>query len=690
MAAAAGVACAQPVVLLADALAGAAEALAAFDEPPGGLVFCADAHASLLDAYVVHMLAAHLAARGLRTGRFAAALPPPAGRVPAPLPEPVLKALRNASVTTFVHAAPVEGAPRYLAAAVYEVGTGGLKGSLRVPFRLSEETAELLTRERQRMSAADADWLELFEATFGPAEPDASSERSPVHVAEAEFLMQAGLWDAAAARFLRLAPAGPNGCFMRGVFASHLAGRRDEAIRLTEGARRSHPESGPLCVLLGWLNLRNGRRDDAVLWFEQARLSDMTREGLYRYAEGLMALERGSDEAAARLEAAAARLPDAAFVQLQLARYHGNHSRLQEAIAYYRRALRVGNPKAETWAEFALTLRAAGDRDGALAALRQAFAVSSGNVVINRQLAAALKLKGRHDDALEVLRRAAEAHPHEPAVLASYGDGALEMWRVEAAQQAFEDAVALRAELPYATVRLAAVLALQQQHQRARDMLQDLLARRPEYPPARIELGRLLGRIDQFDQAVAVLEAATVDPACEVDARLALAEVHVAAGRADQAVESAQIATSARPNATTYSALSRAFLAAGEVAKAESAALSALQDDTHSDVAHLALARALRARGQTDQAIAEAERALEVNPFCVDALELEGHLWQDSADTRKCVELWRRTLALNPWNADLHLNLAFALGRRLGDWEAAREHLVRYAELEDMRTRDSR
>ena len=679
------------VASLIEALHGAAAAaMEAFPRRPEAVMLLDAPDAPLLDAYATRVLAGCLTAHGVETALFAAHVRT-AGSRPGPLPAPIVRALHNRSATVLIRVAVAgAAAARQVGVDVYDAATGRVAHSLRVAVQLSEEQADLSSRRRQELDAADADWLRLLEAAFGPGAPAPEPPRDPVAIAEALFFLEAGLWDVAADRFLDLAPAGPNACFMRGVFALHMAGRPDDAIARAEAARRDHPESGPVCALLAWLNLRRGRQDNAVLLLEQARLSDMTREGLYHYAEALMALESGNEEAAqSRLTRAAALLPACPFVHVHLARFHRNRGRLAEAVACYRLALGAGDGRPETWAELAMALRALGRDEEALRALREAFAITSGSIAINRQLAAILRLQGRHEDALDVLRRAAQTHPHDPGVLAAYGDAALQMWRTEDARRAFEDAAALNSRFPYASVQLTNTLAARREHAQARTILEALLAEQPEYAPARIALGRLLGRMDRFEEAVRVLEASTVQPDHEADARLALAEVHMAAGRASDAVASAQIAASSRPDARSFATLSRAFLAAGEPARAETAARTGLEHDARSDAALLALASALDTRNHREEAVREAERALAANPYSVEALETAGRLALDGDDAERCVEFWQKALELNPWNAELHLQLGLVLGRRLDRWEAARDHLVRYAELGQQHAQES-
>jgi tetratricopeptide (TPR) repeat protein len=446
---------------------------------------------------------------------------------------------------------------------------------------------------------------------------------------------------------------------------------------------KRYPDSGPLYALNAWLLLRQKRPDDGLMMLEQARLCDMAHTGLYRYGRGLMAAEQGDRQSAAReLAQACDLLPDKLFVQLETARFYGGKTQLDKAIEYYRRATRTSDCSADTWAEMAVALEVAGDADGALAALYRAFQLRNDSLSITRQLAAMLKRKGRHEDALGVLKRAAEANPCKPGLLAAYGDGAAEMWRIGEAQKAFRQSLQADSQFTYGQVRLAAMLRLQRQYAQAESLLKQVLAQQPDYVPALLELARTWQDLGRTEEALSALQQSIErDPA----ARLFAARLWFEAGDGAEAIRQAQIAVSSRPDAETYVTLSGIFLSSGDTGKAEAAALGAAEKDSFSSAAHLALARAMAAGGKDEPARTETARALELDPYSVEALRFAGNLRAASGDFAGCAELWQRAIDLNPWHAELHWQLARLLSQQLDDSLRAQEHERRYAELEQMR-----
>jgi len=671
------------IAALADDVAGLGDADAVYALEPSE-------QASLLDGYVAHMLAAQLQGRGLTVRRFADPLCSPGAQAPETLPRPFLQELRVTGAALFVHAsATVKQGERLLTGAVYDAGTGRRTEIGAKAFLLPQELQLLVSGERARLTQKDNNWLEVLDAVFPDASgPAADSLGSP---SAAEYLFEAGLWPAAGRALLQAAGNAPNRLFMRSVVALQLGGEGVQAASLVRSAVKKHPDNGPLWTLRGWLSLRQGHPEDAVIWLEQARLCDLAREGLYRYAAGLLAAEEKRDEAARQeFVRAAELLPGELFTQLRAARFYRDRAELSQAVEYYKRATNTAKPTPQTWAELAVALEADGKVDEAIAALRQAFRLETGDLAITRQLAALLKRKGQHEEALDVLRRAADANPRNAGLLAAYGDAAFTMWRVEAAQKAYEESAATSGEVAYAKMRLAALFAATGRCKEARDLLTDLLASRPNYVPARIQLGRLLGQLGRAGEAESLLTEATTSAEYEVGARLALAELYLATKQPHKAVTCAQIAASSRPDGQTYAALAEAFLAAGDIPKADSAVATALEQEPLLPRAHLSAALVLQAKGQTQPALEEASRSIEIDPYSVDALELAGSLYQSAGDFRKCAEFWKRALALDPWHAELHRRLGDVLGPQFGDWAAARDHLTEYVNLEKARTEAAR
>ncbi|MCK4283065.1 MAG: bacterial transcriptional activator domain-containing protein, partial [Candidatus Brocadiae bacterium] len=96
------------------------------------------------------------------------------------------------------------------------------------------------------------------------------------------------------------------------------------------------------------------------------------------------------------------------------------------------------------------------------------------------------------------------------------------------------------------------------------------------------------------------------------------------------------------------------------------------------------------AQGRPEEAREEAARALDLCPYSVAAIEFSANLCQAAGEFAKCAQLRQTALALNPWHAELHRQLADVLYEELGDSAGALEHYRRYVELEQMRKEAAR
>ncbi len=643
-----------------------------------------------LDAYAAHMLAALLELHNGPAELLAEGAPPTSEPFGSQMSSCLLRRLRMLAATVFVRlGATMDQGERQLTVACYDVASGALLARTHMPFHLPSDLEALVTGQGEPLAESDARWLRLLEEAFAsadaaPAEPDAMLQ------AEASYLMGAGLWRPAAQAYQKLAGGKLCRPLMKAVFCWQLAGEWELADSLLQSTLNRHFDSAPLYALGGWVALRQNRPSDALMMVEQAQLTDMTREGLWSFARALIAVEQGDGLAAeSAFRKAAALLPQKLFVLERVGLFYWNRAELQQALPYFQQAASHPQADVETLAQLAMVHEAAGQLQNALSVLRRAFGMRSNSPMVARQLASVLKRLGRHSESLDVLRRAKDANPCHPALLVAYGDGAVEMWEIEEAEQAFRQALAIAPDLPYATVRLARALHLQRQYQEAESLLTRLLAQQPEYQSARLALGRILGELGKREEAISILSAAARSSEHEVAARLAMADIYVRFRQADEAVRCAQIAVSRRPDATTYAALSAAFLSAQDADKAEETARMAISANARAPAGPIALARALRQTERLEEALEHAQRAVELAPYSVEAIELNGDVRRALGDYRQCAALWTRALDLNPWHAELHRKMAELLGMTLGESDAALRHYDRYFELEKLRANAS-
>ena len=183
------------------------------------------------------------------------------------------------------------------------------------------------------------------------------------------------------------------------------------------------------------------------------------------------------------------------------------------------------------------------------------------------------------------------------------------------------------------------------QHERALQHLLSAHVEKPDYPELSYYLGLCYTHLGRYDEALLYLEQV-------VSSELSFPHVY----------QSRMIL------GYIYSVTRRYRLAEFEFRKL-------LDDGFDSARTHAALGYVMHAQGNTDAAIAELERALELDPDNSTALNSLGYILADTRrDTRRAVDCCRRALRRNPNNPAYLDSLGWAY-YRLGRAEEAREVL---------------
>ena len=604
-----------------------------------------------------------------------------APELPDQLAEPLRTAFDGGGQVVLVAAEkPGDEVPGSLGAALYKLKSGEKVASAAREYTLSE-LQFLASTPNPGWKNLDRIWYKLLLKLFRKFNPAEFALEGHLELAEGYYFFRAGYFAKAAERLGGYADDSPNGLFLRLIMALHLSGQTEKADKLLQSALEVHADSGPLYALKVW-RVREKDMKDAVVLLGHARFSDVKNEGYYWCARGLIALEEDNDDRAERvLLKAAEALPDDSFIQMQVAEFYWDNAKLERAIKYYRKALDADPENAEAWYELAMAQDTTGQADKAIETLRRAFSLDPGRPHVSKRLSLLLERRGRYHAALEVLREAASANPLHVDILSTYGDCAAHQWRLDEAAEAYRNALKADPEFTYAKVRLAEIRSRQSKWKEAEKTLRGILEKNPEYVPAVVALGRLLTAQGHTQEAIELLTKGATNLDQEVSRRLALCEAYLQGGEASKAIRDAQIAVGARPGPQTYSMLARALIAAGELNKAEMAVDSALEAGSFSSEAHLARARVLRARDKIEEALKQCKKALELDPFSVDAMDLCGSLYKENTKPEKCADMWRQAIQLNRWAPELHWKMAELLRAELNQKDEAARHYKRHLEL---------
>ena len=681
---------------LEDVLQGVAADLVAAcsDDGEGRMLVLAGTDSSLLAGYVSAVLPRYLAGLEQPAARVLVGetgLSGEGGELPPRFHPEVLGDLGGADdrFAVLVDARLRDG-DGLLAAAVYSLRSGDKAGEVRVPFRLSEQMSLSLSAPAGELDHIQQDWFRLLGRIFRPGGVAQEGLGARLRLTEGLYFFERGLWADAALRLLEVAEPSPNSIFMQAVLALQLAGEGEKAAEVLQSVIKSHSGSGPLYALNVLLLLQQGSFEDAVILLDHARLLDLSREGFYRYARGLIAEQQGDEDTAKENYVEAAQMLQLEpFVQLKLAALYWGKYDLKNAVEFYRRAIEAGGGSTAVWSELGLALDVSGDTDGAIEAFRQALELDPRSARVAWHLSSLLKRRGRYEDALEVLQRVSCAEPIRPALLVSYGEAAAEMWRIAEAEQALQRALALAPDSVSAKVRLAELSLLRRHYEEARASLQELLVSNPEFQPARVAMAKLLVADGRVDDAVEMLSGAARGSRDEAPVRLALCMAHLQAGRYKEAEKQAQIALQAQKSVTAYSLLTMAFVASGELENARTAARSGLELSSRSALSHIALARVLEAEGRDEEALQRCREALDLNPYSYEALKFTGWLHRKMGQWSDCADVWQKALGLNQWDAELHWQLAEVLRKDLKRRGRALSHYEAHVQLGGMRAREA-
>lgn len=485
-----------------------------------------------------------------------------------------------------------------------------------------------------------------------------------------------------------LAPDNPD--MLRALAQSHLALADGSprslaaAIVALERVRRLTPWDLQTMIPLGQIYLQQGKPDHAAQVFAEA--ADYTPDSRIVFsmlADALRAAGR-DDEAAAALERLLALDPSALEARVSLARLHARLGDAARAVAVLRDAPEAVRAAAEINGELAWQLYRGEDFEGALAAAGESLVADPENRWLKLVHALALGGVGRTGEALEGISELRSDDP-ENLELVRAAAGLLERdGRPEDAARLYEDLLG---------------------------RLDGAEAEQPLVERARLLLAGVQARSDRPEEAVATLTPllASDDPELRRDATIAYADLLHQAGRTGEALavlrrgEAPELAVKeldlllAGGERGKARRLSRRLLesqppevlvlAAQAAQHREEHALAipllerALESTPDDRGARFLLGAALERSGRHQEAASNFEHLLEAEPDFAPALNYLGYMWAERGENlARALELVQRAVALEPGNGAYVDSLGWAL-YQLGDFDLAREHLERAADL---------
>jgi len=433
----------------------------------------------------------------------------------------------------------------------------------------------------------------------------------------------------------RLAPDDARWSYYLGV-SLERQGRLEEAAKAYEPVLAVRPNDPATLIRRGWIELQSGHPDQATPWFE--RLLDVQPDSpAALFGLGQVASAHQEWDEAVRLYRKALEIqPDASAIEYPLALALRQTGDLEGAKQHLKRrggrapafadplvsdldTLTVGpwNHLNRGWA-----LLAQGDMEGALTAFRAAVQAAPESQHTRKTLARNLVRAGELAEAEQIYRGSLELDPDDPQLHHELGRVLAATGRLDEGIRHLRKAIELTPDFDDAYASLAVALERAGRLDEAADAAAQLVRLHPEDSAAYLEAGRLrlLARIDPNRDPVPQLRSLLDEDPDDGMARLTLGSLLVSRGDLDAGLEAFRAILDLEGEGPLKA---RAHLLLAQHADSPDAALEHLRAATRaaSDLVatHLALAKALVARGDLDEAADAYRRAVSLEPSNPDA-----------------------------------------------------------------------
>jgi protein O-GlcNAc transferase len=404
------------------------------------------------------------------------------------------------------------------------------------------------------------------------------------------------------------------------------AGDLERAEETVRQLLRKEPHHARGWCLLGVIRQLRGRPDEALpLYQESARLNPQDPD-VYNFAGSALIQLRQPGPALNCLEQALRLNPQHAEAYNNLGKVHLLNQSPQEALPCFREAVRLHPDNVEMLNNLALTL------------------------VGQRQF----------DEARPLLERLVSLAPNYAGGFVSLAALCFEQGNLNAALEAARKAVQLDPRLATAQDLLGTVLLKMGRTQEAVAPLQAALQAAPDYAPALEHLGLALNAANRSHEAESFLrKALQVNPA-NPHARSNLAVILAAQRRWQEVIALAAPALEHNPTADLLRCLGLAHHHLKQVPEAVAALEKAIAQRPTAET-HTALGWAYLDSGRPSDGRASFEKALQLKPDSAEAWAGLGSACKDLAFQDEAISYYRRSLALNPKQAETHSLLVFTM-----------------------------
>ncbi|HUF05422.1 MAG TPA: tetratricopeptide repeat protein [Aridibacter sp.] len=407
------------------------------------------------------------------------------------------------------------------------------------------------------------------------------------------------------------------------------------------------------------------------------------------------------------IERALSRFPDNIEILVAAAGYFERRD-TSRSVGLYERLAEI-QPETPVWhmklAELYIDLER--DKD-AIDAANRVLALDPKNALANFFLGRVYFDLGQNTDAAEAFQRALETAPGNESYLFFLAKTEQRRRAYEEAAAAYSKLVALKPDSFEYNAELGGVLSLSSKPLEAIPYFRKALSIEPDDQRTKARLGLALTQIGQFQESIQILESANrQDPSDEIvkmflgvarirqrniaqlddikakaaadpddwKIRGALFQILGYARRMEEAEVYAEEFRKLDPqDSESYTQMGVVYFSNGDLKRAEASHRKALEIREDAG-AYLGLAHLYARTDQPDKAVEAYENVIRVKPDVPNIMISYGNYLLDIGRKREALDIFKRSLALQPLNTVALLN-AGCLSARLGDTDSANGYLV--------------
>jgi tetratricopeptide (TPR) repeat protein len=459
------------------------------------------------------------------------------------------------------------------------------------------------------------------------------------------------------------------------VAALRALRRWDEAEAAARDLIAAHPGDLNAHLNLGWVYDDQDRDEEALAQYERAVEIDPANYAARRAQVAVLRALRRWDEAETAGRALVAAHPGNPMAHVSLGWVHDWQNRSEEALARYQRALDIEPGNVYALRSRVDSFRALRRWDDAEAAARDLVAAHPGDPLSHLNLGWVHDDQDRDEEALAHYERALEIDPGHAYSWHSRIDALRALRRWDEAEAAARDLIAAHPGDPLSHLNLGWVHSDQGRHEEALAQFRRAAEIDPAHAGAKRWQVSALRELRRWDEAEAAARDLIAAHPGDPLSHLNLGWVHSDQDQDEEALAAFERAVEADPRnftARRWQVAALRFLRRWE--EAEAAARDLIAAHPRNPLAYAGLGWVLGDQGRDEEALAEYQRAVAVDPRDTGAL-------RSRIDALRTLRRWdeaeaaaRDLTATHPHNPDSYISLGWVHSDQDRDEEALAQY----------------